>query len=1235
MAKYIKILNDYRFLIIALLLLFTATAIERNIGILDARKINVSHFQSVLDKKYKEVSLHLEEMSSLIENNGIDAFIKKYSDEYFELFQKEGTVFLGYYNQDLKFWNSNIVTLNLEENITPDNQRLINPGNGWYVIVNNQPDDTVNLFALIPVKNDYVFENEFLVNNFHPDFKLHPEVELEFFPDAGNVITDPDGNFLFSLIEPHPPSYHWQFSLVAVSLYSLALLFFLIFLFKSFSFLATDKKNLWFGAVIIILLLVRYFMLEADVPRIFKSYSLFQPQHYAKSSLFPSLGDFLINSAFILFATACFSAHFRLPTRIINSPGSVRVLTVVFLNLILVGFMFFFHNMFSGLIFNSNIQLEVYNFVHLNQFSLIAYLILAMLLASLVLLADKIVSISSTLLGLRSFISLFLLSFAAGILTYIAFENPISVYAILFFILITGTIAGIRYFRYRYSYSFQVFLVFLISMFTLAFITKKSREKEKNIMQVIAVNLANERDQVAEFLMHEIQDNLLSDKVIHYMLQSHLHDDYDLYNYLRSNHFSGYFRKYDLQVASCHDLTDLHLADVDELVDCYSFFYDMAEEFGIPVSPGSGFYFLDNLIGRISYLGIIVYELEQYPYEKRIFISLDSKIMDTQLGFPELLIEGTFIRNQIINDYSYAKYINDRLITRSGYYSYPLVMENDRESDVVIDFFEKEGYKHLAYQVDHENLIILSKPKFTTFNLITSFSYSFVFFYLLYSLGLLVCKYPLDIRRWRIDFKNKIKISMIGVLLLSLIIIGVGTIYYTIRQFEDQQYENISEKIQSVLIDMEYNLGMERQLDPEIRDDITGMLIQLSNIFYTDINLYDPDGFLYASSRPEVFELNLIGEQMNPQAYSAMLFNNSVRFVHRESIGNLSYLSAYVPLINAENELLSYINLPYFTRQSILQMEIYTLVVAVVNIYAILILITVFIAVVVSNTITKPLRLIQNKLRKLSIGRSNEQIDYEGDDEIGNLIREYNRMVGELENSAELLARSERESAWREMAKQIAHEIKNPLTPMKLSIQHLQRSWEDKVDNWDEIFKKTTRNLIEQIDHLSSIASAFSDFARMPRPTTSNANIVSAITNVAGLFSNNENIEIFVNVNGIENVPVAADKIQLNRIFINLLKNSVQSIPPERKGKITIDLIREKEMVLVKIYDNGTGVPEEIRKKMFTPYFTTKSGGTGLGLAIVKSIVEQNGGSVGFTSQYGKGSCFFFRIPYAGIQSAN
>jgi len=361
-------------------------------------------------------------------------------------------------------------------------------------------------------------------------------------------------------------------------------------------------------------------------------------------------------------------------------------------------------------------------------------------------------------------------------------------------------------------------------------------------------------------------------------------------------------------------------------------------------------------------------------------------------------------------------------------------------------------------------------------------------------------------------------------------------------------------------------------------------------------------------------------------AYSKMVKEKQAEFIHRETIGNLSFLSAYVPFVNADNKLLAYLNLPYFTKQNMLRNDVTTLVVAIVNIYVLLVLLTIAMAVIISDQITRPLKMIQQKFSQIKIGKKNEVIVYNGHDEIAGLVDEYNRMVKELVKSVDLLARSERESAWREMAKQVAHEIKNPLTPMKLSVQYLLRSWKDNRENFEEYLEKVTRTLIEQIDNLSFIASEFSNFAKMPKAFNEEINIVDKIRSTLNLFGNTENVD-FVFEHESENILVFADKEQLSRVFINLIKNAIQSIPDTRNGKVGISLILNGKMVRVSITDNGKGIPEELQSKLFTPSFTTKSSGMGLGLSIVKSIIESFGGNITFKTKVNHGTTFVFELP--------
>jgi two-component system nitrogen regulation sensor histidine kinase NtrY len=463
-------------------------------------------------------------------------------------------------------------------------------------------------------------------------------------------------------------------------------------------------------------------------------------------------------------------------------------------------------------------------------------------------------------------------------------------------------------------------------------------------------------------------------------------------------------------------------------------------------------------------------------------------------------------------------------------------------------------------------------------------------------------------------------------------LVGGGTIYFSIEQYQKKQHDILSEKIQSVYIELDHLLAyLPNRISPDWKgvdyDNLNQLLIKFSDVFYSDINLYDPQGNLLATSRSEIFDQGIMGKKMDPMAYNKMVKEKQAEFIHRETIGNLSFLSAYVPFVNAiDNKLLAFINLPYFTKQNILRNDVTTLVVAIVNIYVLLILLTIAMAVIISDQITRPLKMIRQKFSQIKIGKKNEEIVYTGHDEIAGLVDEYNRMVKELVKSVDMLARSERESAWREMAKQVAHEIKNPLTPMKLSVQHLQRSWKDNKENFDEYLDKVTRTLIEQIDNLSFIASEFSNFAKMPKAINQEINIVDKIRSTLTLFANTENVD-FIFEHESENIAVFADKEQLSRVFINLIKNAIQSIPDTRYGKVGISLVLNGRMVRVSITDNGKGIPEELQSKMFTPSFTTKSSGMGLGLSIVKSIIESFDGHITFNTKVNHGTTFVLELP--------
>jgi signal transduction histidine kinase len=481
------------------------------------------------------------------------------------------------------------------------------------------------------------------------------------------------------------------------------------------------------------------------------------------------------------------------------------------------------------------------------------------------------------------------------------------------------------------------------------------------------------------------------------------------------------------------------------------------------------------------------------------------------------------------------------------------------------------------------------------------------------------------------NFRQKLQLSFIGILLFSFILIGIVVAYITISQYKAKHNENIKEKLNSVYLELDSKLSSERYLSADWRGNgftsLNELLIKLSNIFNTDINLYNINGFLIATSRQEIFDRDLTSERINNMAFFNLKHRTVSEYYQREKIGKLEYLSAYVPFLNTDNKVIAYLNLPYFRMQSVLAKEISNLIVAVINFTLLLILITMSLAVFISGRLTSPLSMLSKGLATVGVGKKSEHLTYAGNDEIGELVKQYNRMVDEIEESTDKLANSEREYAWREMAKQIAHEIKNPLTPMKLNVQQLLKSWNDKIPGFDKMLERFTKNQIEYIDDLSSIASSFSAFAKMPVTAPVEVNILDQISITLELFKNTANVTFKVHWPKESKIVIYADKEQVSGVFSNLIKNGIQSIPSGRHGLIIINLEVKSDRVLVSISDNGSGIPENLRKKLFTPNFTTKSSGMGLGLSIVKKYIESANGTIWFESEVDKGSVFYFELP--------
>jgi nitrogen fixation/metabolism regulation signal transduction histidine kinase len=310
---------------------------------------------------------------------------------------------------------------------------------------------------------------------------------------------------------------------------------------------------------------------------------------------------------------------------------------------------------------------------------------------------------------------------------------------------------------------------------------------------------------------------------------------------------------------------------------------------------------------------------------------------------------------------------------------------------------------------------------------------------------------------------------------------------------------------------------------------------------------------------------------------------------------------------------------------SFYEAELQNFLIKLGQVYAFMLVIAFGVAYFLSTYITKSLKTISDKLRDTSLDQKNEKIVLEANSkEINLLIRAYNGMVNELEESALKLAQSEREEAWREMAKQVAHEIKNPLTPMRLTVQSFQRKFDPNDPDLKQKLNDYSKTLIQQIDTMSSVASAFSNFASMPAQQNETLNVVNVVELTLDIF--NEDYIVFESEE--KEIISKMDRAQLIRVITNLVKNAIQSIPEYQTEKtILVSVKKEENNVLILVKDNGIGIETENIDRIFEPKFTTKNSGMGLGLGIIKNIIENYKGSITFETEYGKGATFTVSLP--------
>jgi signal transduction histidine kinase len=468
--------------------------------------------------------------------------------------------------------------------------------------------------------------------------------------------------------------------------------------------------------------------------------------------------------------------------------------------------------------------------------------------------------------------------------------------------------------------------------------------------------------------------------------------------------------------------------------------------------------------------------------------------------------------------------------------------------------------------------------------------------------------------------------SMILLIVLTSVLNAGLTIFQYREQAEDYHLSKLGRKEEAVKSAINYELTRKTTFSVETKNlpyIFHEEIYQIADIHKLDINIYDLEGKLLKSSRSS-FIKDSLPNQVSKKILNEMARNYDHRFIDEKLDKDEELISSYTYITDNKFKPIGILNLQYYPDNTFQEKELKEFLSRLSAVYLVMLLIAIGTAYILSSYITSSLQKVSDKISQTRLMKRNTKIEVkDASEEISNLINSYNNMVDILEESAEKLAKSEREHAWREMAKQVAHEIKNPLTPMRLSLQSFEQKFDPKDPKISEKVSELIKVLIQQIDLMSSIASAFSDFAKMPTQQKEQLDFVQVVKHAVNVFT-----EDYISFNSdVDSLWVEMDKNQLTRIVTNLINNALHAVIDIKKPVIKVTVQALSQAVKITISDNGKGIEDDVKDKVFEPKFTTKSSGMGLGLPMVKNIIENYNGTITFTSKINKGTSFEIILP--------
>lgn len=1151
---------------------------------------------------------------------------------------------------ELIYWNNNNYSIAKSDILKNDNTFIVRYQNGIFECIKQTINIHNNQFivaALLPIHRHFFIENKYLKSAFdeYPEFDDYYEITNN---SNGYSITNTKGNSIYT-ISKKAGANNTNYNLITILLRIAAivcLFFYLHFLcLKTLQKKGFNKAFLLLSTVLILLRTISYFI---NFPFNFSQLPLFDPSVYASNFLHPSLGDLLINCILIFWLIIFYKVNCTLKNSallfIIRNKKLQKIVPYIHL-VALVIITFLCTSTIKSLVLDSKVSLDVTNFFSLTWFSIVSFIILCFCVLIFYhlshLLLNAVFNFQISLFKQLLIIALAGLALLSNqLISVSATSNLLTILWLLIYVVIIN-FRKVDTSIYLLHSTFFIFWILFFSINVAALLMLQNNYIETEQRKKWAEELAEKIDPNSETLLKIATTNFNDEFLQHnfHRFQEEFSNKF-IKDSLVNENFSGYLNKYDTRIYT---------------FDCA--FNPLFNDDSLPFSVIRTIVLNQSKSTTIANLHSFedAYQKENYLYEKNIvadsgtlgylFVIVKPKQYKSEAIYPELFKQVKDLSNDFNIHYAYAIYNNGALINSFNNYNFPFAHHVSKTPSGKYKIIKQGSYKELWYSNQSGKTVVIVKKSSTLLELFTLFAYLFCTFLILVALlhiasFLIKTRLKKEAIKQVLQFKisTQIQAIIIMISLFSFIVIGVTTISFFIYRFNQTNQERLSKTIQVMANQVEEklktttaNLAFDDMVDITtlgFGNSLEKVINDVSEIYNTDINLYNNTGTLIASTQPYIYNKQLLSEKMNPIAFETLNKNKSVRFIQSESIANFKYLSIYLPVNDSDGNTYAFINIPFLNSQAELNQEISGFLSTLMNLNAFIFLLAGAIAYMATNKITASFSLIGNKMKAINFEHKNETIEWKRNDEIGILVNEYNKMVLKLEASAKALAKSEREGAWREMARQVAHEIKNPLTPMKLSIQYLQKSIETNQINTPELIKNVSKTLIEQIEQLARIASDFSQFANIENTQPEVFNVSEIIASLIKLYNTREDVH-FVWHEPSEDFLIYADKSQISRLLKNLISNAIEAGNENKQVEIMITQLINNNNIEIAIKDNGTGIDEALKQKLFTPNFTTKSSGTGLGLAICKGIVERANGTISFTTQKNIGTTFFISLPRA------